>query len=74
MANIAGYKSVVLAANHFGRFFAGQITAAGRVPPAKVLVIGGLSFLIVNLFEFFVCLFFFFFVDKLFCVRNFLSF
>ncbi|XP_046897290.1 NAD(P) transhydrogenase, mitochondrial-like [Hypomesus transpacificus] len=41
MANIAGYKSVVLAANHFGRFFTGQITAAGKVPPAKVLVIGG---------------------------------
>ncbi|XP_069767684.1 NAD(P) transhydrogenase, mitochondrial-like [Narcine bancroftii] len=41
MANIAGYKSVVLAANHFGRFFTGQITAAGKVPPAKILVIGG---------------------------------
>lgn len=41
MANIAGYKAVVLAANHFGRFFTGQITAAGKVPPAKVLVIGG---------------------------------
>ncbi|VDM39808.1 unnamed protein product [Toxocara canis] len=41
MANIAGYKAVIEAANHFGRFFTGQITAAGRVPPAKVLVIGG---------------------------------
>uniref|UniRef100_A0A7M4FHT9 proton-translocating NAD(P)(+) transhydrogenase n=1 Tax=Crocodylus porosus TaxID=8502 RepID=A0A7M4FHT9_CROPO len=41
MANIAGYKAVVLAANHFGRFFTGQITAAGKVPPAKVLIIGG---------------------------------
>uniref|UniRef100_A0A7E4VH40 NAD(P) transhydrogenase, mitochondrial n=1 Tax=Panagrellus redivivus TaxID=6233 RepID=A0A7E4VH40_PANRE len=41
MANIAGYKAVLLAANHFGRFFTGQITAAGRIPPAKVLVIGG---------------------------------
>uniref|UniRef100_A0A8C5DU97 proton-translocating NAD(P)(+) transhydrogenase n=1 Tax=Gouania willdenowi TaxID=441366 RepID=A0A8C5DU97_GOUWI len=41
MANIAGYKAVILAANHFGRFFTGQITAAGKVPPAKVLVIGG---------------------------------
>uniref|UniRef100_A0A8D0A8K8 NAD(P) transhydrogenase, mitochondrial n=1 Tax=Sander lucioperca TaxID=283035 RepID=A0A8D0A8K8_SANLU len=41
MANIAGYKAVVLASNHFGRFFTGQITAAGKVPPAKVLVIGG---------------------------------
>ncbi|XP_039628796.1 NAD(P) transhydrogenase, mitochondrial-like [Polypterus senegalus] len=41
MANIAGYKAVVLAANNFGRFFTGQITAAGKVPPAKVLVIGG---------------------------------
>ncbi|XP_013771968.1 NAD(P) transhydrogenase, mitochondrial-like [Limulus polyphemus] len=41
MANIAGYKAVVEAANHFGRFFTGQITAAGKVPPAKVLVIGG---------------------------------
>ncbi|XP_076438085.1 NAD(P) transhydrogenase, mitochondrial-like isoform X2 [Babylonia areolata] len=41
MANIAGYKAVVEAANNFGRFFTGQITAAGKVPPAKVLVIGG---------------------------------
>jgi len=41
MANIAGYRAVVEAAQHFGRFFTGQITAAGKVPPAKVLVIGG---------------------------------
>jgi len=41
MANIAGYKAVVEAANHFPRFFSGQITAAGKVPPGKVLVIGG---------------------------------
>ncbi|KAK6168199.1 hypothetical protein SNE40_022075 [Patella caerulea] len=41
MANIAGYKAVIEAANNFPRFFAGQITAAGKVPPAKVLVIGG---------------------------------
>lgn len=41
MANIAGYKSVVEAANNFGRFFTGQITAAGKVPPAKVFIIGG---------------------------------
>ncbi|KAF5398139.1 Nadp transhydrogenase, partial [Paragonimus heterotremus] len=41
MANIAGYKGVVEAAGLFNRFFAGQITAAGRIPPAKVLVIGG---------------------------------
>ena len=40
MANIAGYRAVVEAANHFGRFFTGQITAAGKVPPAKVLIIG----------------------------------
>ncbi len=40
MANIAGYRSVIEAGNHFGRFFTGQITAAGKVPPAKVLVIG----------------------------------
>jgi H+-translocating NAD(P) transhydrogenase subunit alpha len=40
MANIAGYRAVVEAANQFGRFFTGQITAAGKVPPAKVLVIG----------------------------------
>ena len=40
MANIAGYRAVIEAANNFGRFFTGQITAAGRVPPAKVLVIG----------------------------------
>lgn len=41
MANIAGYKGVIEAANNFGRFFTGQITAAGKVPPAKMLVIGG---------------------------------
>jgi NAD(P) transhydrogenase subunit alpha len=40
MANIAGYRAVIEAASHFGRFFTGQITAAGKVPPAKVLVIG----------------------------------
>jgi NAD(P) transhydrogenase subunit alpha len=40
MANIAGYRAVIEAAHHFGRFFMGQITAAGKVPPAKVLVIG----------------------------------
>ena len=40
MANIAGYRAVVEASQHFGRFFTGQITAAGRIPPAKVLVIG----------------------------------
>lgn len=40
MANIAGYRAVLEAANHFGSFFTGQITAAGKVPPAKVLVIG----------------------------------
>lgn len=40
MANIAGYRAVVEATNRFGRFFGGQTTAAGNVPPAKVLVIG----------------------------------
>ncbi len=40
MANIAGYRAIVEAAHEFGRFFTGQITAAGKVPPAKVLVIG----------------------------------
>lgn len=40
MANIAGYRAVIEAANAFGRFFTGQITAAGKVPPAKVLVVG----------------------------------
>lgn len=40
MSNISGYRAVVEAANHFGRFFTGQITAAGKVPPAKVMVIG----------------------------------
>ncbi len=40
MANIAGYRAVVEAAQHFGRFFTGQITAAGKIPPATVLVIG----------------------------------
>ena len=42
MANIAGYRAMVEAASEFGRFFTGQITAAGRVPPARVMVIGGL--------------------------------
>ena len=40
MANIAGYRAVVEAANEFGRFFTGQVTAAGKVAPAKVLVAG----------------------------------
>lgn len=40
MANIAGYRAVIEAAQHFPRFFTGQITAAGRIDPAKVLVIG----------------------------------
>ncbi|GAB6047834.1 Re/Si-specific NAD(P)(+) transhydrogenase subunit alpha [Methyloparacoccus murrellii] len=40
MANIAGYRAVIEAAHEFGRFFTGQITAAGKVPPAKVFVIG----------------------------------
>ena len=40
MANLAGYRAVIEAAQHFGRFFTGQITAAGKVPPAKVMVIG----------------------------------
>ena len=40
MANIAGYRAVIEAAHAFGRFFTGQITAAGKVPPAKVLVAG----------------------------------
>ncbi|MDQ2694939.1 MAG: Re/Si-specific NAD(P)(+) transhydrogenase subunit alpha, partial [Pseudomonadota bacterium] len=39
-ANIAGYRAVIEAAQHFGRFFTGQITAAGKVPPAKVMIIG----------------------------------
>lgn len=39
-ANISGYRAVLEAANEFGRFFAGQMTAAGKVPPAKVLVLG----------------------------------
>lgn len=38
-ANIAGYRAVIEAANEFGRFFAGQMTAAGKIPPAKVLVV-----------------------------------
>src|SRR5262245_16758232 len=40
MANIAGYRAVIEAANHFGRFFSGQVTAAGRVKPAQVLILG----------------------------------
>ncbi|MFM2480665.1 Re/Si-specific NAD(P)(+) transhydrogenase subunit alpha [Celerinatantimonas sp. YJH-8] len=40
LANVDGYRAVIEAANHFGRFFTGQITAAGKVPPAKILVIG----------------------------------
>jgi NAD(P) transhydrogenase len=39
-ANISGYRAVIEASNEFGRFFAGQMTAAGKIPPAKVLVIG----------------------------------
>lgn len=41
MANISGYKAVIEASNAFGRLLTGQITAAGKAPPAKVLVIGG---------------------------------
>ncbi|XP_045181151.2 NAD(P) transhydrogenase, mitochondrial-like [Mercenaria mercenaria] len=41
MANISGYKAVIEAANNYGRFFSGQITAAGKVPPAKIFIIGG---------------------------------
>ena len=40
MANISGYRAVIEAGNNFGRFFTGQMTAAGKVPPAKVLVVG----------------------------------
>lgn len=40
LSNVDGYRAVIEAANHFGRFFTGQITAAGKVPPAKVLIIG----------------------------------
>jgi len=40
MANIAGYRAVIEAAHEFGRFFTGQVTAAGKVPPAKVLIVG----------------------------------
>ena len=40
MANIAGYRAVIEASHHFGRFFTGQITAAGKVPPAKIMIIG----------------------------------
>ena len=40
MANVAGYRAVIEAGNNFGRFFTGQVTAAGKIPPAKVMVIG----------------------------------
>ncbi|MBL4941001.1 MAG: Re/Si-specific NAD(P)(+) transhydrogenase subunit alpha [Colwellia sp.] len=40
MANIAGYRAVIEASHHFGRFFTGQITAAGQMPPAKIMIIG----------------------------------
>lgn len=40
MANIAGYRSIIEASHHFGRFFTGQITAAGKMPPAKIMIIG----------------------------------
>ncbi len=40
MANIGGYRAVVEASHHFGRFFTGQITAAGKIPPAKIMIIG----------------------------------
>ena len=56
MANIAGYRAVIEAAHQFGRFFTGQITAAGKVPPAKVFVIGagvaGLAAIGTALFQF----------------------
>jgi len=41
MANVAGVRAVVEASHAFGRFFSGQMTAAGKVPPAKIFVIGG---------------------------------
>ncbi|KAG8730871.1 hypothetical protein FRC11_005608, partial [Ceratobasidium sp. 423] len=41
MANVAGYKAVLEAANVFGRFLTGQVTAAGKIPPCKILIIGG---------------------------------
>ena len=41
MSNTSGYKAVIMAAENFGRFFTGQMTAAGKLPPAKVLIIGG---------------------------------
>ena len=40
MANIAGYRAVIEASNNYGRFFTGQVTAAGKIPPAKILIIG----------------------------------
>ena len=40
MANIAGYRAVIEVGNNFGRFFTGQVTAAGKIPPARVLVVG----------------------------------
>jgi NAD(P) transhydrogenase, alpha subunit len=40
MANCAGYRAVIEAAEHFGSFFTGQVTAAGKIPPAKILIIG----------------------------------
>jgi NAD(P) transhydrogenase subunit alpha len=40
MANVAGYRAVIEAASHFGRFFTGQITAAGKMPPARIMIIG----------------------------------
>ena len=40
MATIAGYRAVIEAGSNFGRFFTGQVTAAGKVPPAKVLIVG----------------------------------
>ena len=40
MANTAGYRAVLEASNSFGRFMTGQVTAAGKIPPGKVMVIG----------------------------------
>ncbi len=40
MANIGGYRAVIEASQHFGRFFTGQVTAAGKIPPAKVMIVG----------------------------------
>ena len=55
-ANIAGYRAVIETANEFGRFFTGQMTAAGKVPPAKILVLGEKKYFWWKLYSLWFCI------------------